>query len=227
VLLASSLIPGNESAIYGIINKLTDLGANVVHKGNARVHVSGHASAGELVYCYNILRPRNVMPVHGEPKHLHANGTLAERTGVAADQVLITRDGVVVDLVDGVARIVGQVDADLVYVDGQTVGHVTEDTLAERRKLSSAGVVTVLLSLEPGTTTLAEPPEYLLRGLVHNQEGLDDATRAVEKALADAGSRHIADVTKLEELISTAVARTLARRSRREPVVIVITLDAS
>jgi ribonuclease J len=87
--------------------------------------------------------------------------------------------------------------------------------------------VTVLLSLEPGTTTLAEPPEYLLRGLVHNQEGLDDATRAVEKALADAGSRHIADVTKLEELISTAVARTLARRSRREPVVIVITLDAS
>ena len=227
VLLASSLIPGNESAIYGIINKLTELGANVVHKGNARVHVSGHASAGELVYCYNILRPRNVMPVHGEPKHLHANGALAERTGVAADQVLITRDGVAVDLVDGVARIVGQVDADLVYVDGQTVGHVTEDTLAERRKLSSAGVVTVLLSLEPGTTTLAEPPEYLLRGLVHNQEGLDDATRAVEKALIDAGSRHIADVTKLEELISTAVARTLARRSRREPVVIVITLDAS
>ncbi|WP_454853640.1 ribonuclease J [Promicromonospora soli] len=227
VLLASSLIPGNESAIYGIINKLTDLGANVVHKGNARVHVSGHASAGELVYCYNILRPRNVMPVHGEPKHLHANGALAERTGVSADQVLITRDGVAVDLVDGVARIVGQVDADLVYVDGQTVGHVTEDTLAERRKLSSAGVVTVLLSLEPGTTTLAEPPEYLLRGLVHNQESLDDATRAIEKALTDAGSRHIADVTQLEALISTAVARTLARRSRREPVVIVITLDAS
>src|SRR5665647_1066748 len=85
VLLASSLIPGNESAIYGIINKLTDLGANVVHKGNAKVHVSGHASAGELVYCYNIVRPRNVLPVHGESKHLHANAELAIRTGVDDD----------------------------------------------------------------------------------------------------------------------------------------------
>ena len=82
VLLASSLIPGNENAIYRVINGLTRWGANVVHKGNAKVHVSGHASAGELVYCYNIVKPRNVMPVHGEWRHLRANADLAIRTGV-------------------------------------------------------------------------------------------------------------------------------------------------
>ncbi|GAB2497818.1 ribonuclease J [Promicromonospora xylanilytica] len=226
VLLASSLIPGNESAIYGIINKLTDLGANVVHKGNARVHVSGHASAGELVYCYNILRPRNVMPVHGEPKHLHANGALAERTGVPSDNVLITRDGVVVDLVDGVARIVGQVENDLVYVDGQTVGHVTEDTLADRRQLSAAGVLTVLAFLRAGTAELAEPLEYLHRGSVHGQDSLDNASRAVEQALADATRKKTTEVDQLEEIIAKAVARSLARSSRREPVVIAVVLDA-
>jgi len=226
VLLASSLIPGNESAIYGIINKLTDLGANVVHKGNARVHVSGHASAGELVYCYNILRPRNVMPVHGEPKHLRANGALAERTGVPTDNVLIVRDGVVVDMVDGVARIVGQVENDLVYVDGQTVGHVTEDTLADRRKLSAGGVLTVLAFLRSGTAELAEPLEYLHRGSVHGQDSLDNASRAVDKALADATRNKTTAGDQLEEIIATTVARSLARSSRREPVVIAVVLDA-
>src|ERR687893_681597 len=101
VLLASSLIPGNENAIYRVINELTRWGANVVHKGNAKVHVSGHASAGELVYCYNLVKPRNVMPVHGEWRHLRANGDLAIRTGVHPKRVVIAEDGVVVDLVDG------------------------------------------------------------------------------------------------------------------------------
>src|SRR5699024_3688109 len=104
VLMASSLIPGNENAVYRVINGLTRLGANVVHKGNALVHVSGHASAGELLYCYNIVRPKNVMPVHGEWRHLVANGDLAIATGVPAENVLLAEDGVVVDLVEGQAR---------------------------------------------------------------------------------------------------------------------------
>src|SRR3954453_22569171 len=126
VLLASSLIPGNENAIYRVINGLTRWGANVVHKGNAKVHVSGHASAGELVYCYNIVRPRNVMPVHGEFRHLRANADLAIRTGVDPERVVIAEDGVVVDLVDGRAKITGKVPAGNVYVDAQTVGGATE-----------------------------------------------------------------------------------------------------
>ena len=124
VLMASSLIPGNENAVYRIINGLMRLGVNVVHKGNAKVHVSGHASAGELLYCYNIVKPRNVMPVHGEWRHLVANAELAVQTGVPREQVVLAEDGVVVDLVDGVARIVGAVPCGYVYVDGVVGGRV-------------------------------------------------------------------------------------------------------
>ena len=118
VVLASSLIPGNENAVFRVINGLVRLGADVVHKGNALVHVSGHASAGELLYCYNIIKPRNVMPVHGEFRHMRANADLARASGVPDENVVIAEDGVVVDLVDGRARITGKVDCGYVFVDG-------------------------------------------------------------------------------------------------------------
>jgi len=118
VLLASSLIPGNENAVYRVINGLTKLGATVVHKGNALVHVSGHAAAGELLYAYNIVRPRAVMPIHGEVRHLVANADLAKATGVDEKNVVLVEDGGVIDLVDGVPRVVGKVDASYILVDG-------------------------------------------------------------------------------------------------------------
>ena len=129
ILMASSLIPGNENAVYGLINGLMRLGANVVHKGNAMVHVSGHASAGELLYCYNVVKPKNVMPIHGEWRHLVANGKLAAATGVPSDQVLLAENGVVVDLVNGKAAITGAVPVGYVYVDGSLVGTTDEDML--------------------------------------------------------------------------------------------------
>ncbi|MCL3861844.1 ribonuclease J [Actinotalea sp. K2] len=226
VLLASSLIPGNENAIYGIINKLTDLGAKVVHKGNAKVHVSGHASAGELIYCYNIVKPRNVLPIHGESKHLHANAELAVRTGVHPDRVIIGRDGVTIDLVKGRATISGQVPAGLVYVDGQTVGRATEDTLKERRLLREGGVITVVALVDTTTTTLAEPLEYLTRGFVHDDHTFDGATAEVEKALDRAAEQRTTDIDKLEGVIANAVSRYIQRTYRREPVVIAIVVDA-
>ena len=103
-MLASSLIPGNETAVFGVVNGLTRLGATVVHQGNAKVHVSGHASAGELLFLYNAVRPSNVMPVHGEWRHLRANAALAVRDRGAGGEVVLAEDGVVVDLVDGQAR---------------------------------------------------------------------------------------------------------------------------
>src|ERR671920_2072368 len=135
VVLASSLIPGNENAVYRVINGLSRWGATVVHKGNALVHVSGHASAGELLYCYNIVRPKNVLPVHGEIRHMRANGDLARATGIPADRVVIAEDGVVVDLVDGKAKIAGKVDCGYVFVDGSSVGDIGEALLKDRRIL--------------------------------------------------------------------------------------------
>ncbi|MGO2559292.1 ribonuclease J [Brachybacterium sp.] len=226
VLMASSLIPGNENAIYGIINKLTDLGANIVHKGNAKVHVSGHASAGELVYCYNIVRPKNVMPVHGESKHMHANAELARRTGVPEKNIVIAQDGVTVDLVAGQAKISGKVEAGLVYVDGQTIGTATEDTLAERRMLSGGGVVTVVALIDPKTNQPVEPLEFLTKGFVHDDKTFKGAETQVNKALARARQDKIDDIGELEDIIVEAVTSYLRRTYRREPAVMAVVVDA-
>ena len=226
VLLASSLIPGNENAIYRVINALTDLGATIVHKGNAKVHVSGHASAGELVYCYNIVKPRNVMPIHGESKHLRANGALAEKTGVPSNNVVIAQDGTVVDLFKGKLSIVGKVPAGYVYVDGQTVGTATEDTLAERRALGSKGIVTVLALVDLDLGVMAETPEFITRGFVHDGHTFDDAVVEIEKALAQIPKKDVGDIDRLEATIAKAVSRWLQRKYRREPLVNAIVVDA-
>lgn len=226
VLMASSLIPGNENAIYGIINKFTDLGVQVVHKGNAKVHVSGHASAGELVYCYNIVQPTHVMPVHGESKHLHANAELAIRTGVPAENVLVVKDGTTVDLVDGKARVSGQVEAGLVYVDGNTVGKVTEETLVERRLLQEGGAVTVVAIVDPDTNQLAEPLEFITKGFIQDAKTFKGAAEKVKAALGKPEARNIDDVEKLEKLIGDAVARHLDSVYRRAPLITVVVIDA-
>ncbi len=224
VLLASSLIPGNESAIYRLINALTKLGANVVHKGNAKVHVSGHASAGELAYCYNVVKPRNVMPVHGEFRHLIANGDIAIKTGIDANRVIIAEDGSVVDLQDGKAVITGKVPAGFVFVDGQTVGGATEESLEDRRRLGEEGLITVLAIVDPDTGRLAENPEFFVRGFVHEPDSFTPAVQAMEKALNTLPRKHT--VQQVESLIETTVERWMQRTYRRKPVITAIVVDA-
>jgi ribonuclease J len=226
VLLASSLIPGNENAIYRVINGLTDLGAKVVHKGNAKVHVSGHASAGELVYCYNIVQPANVLPVHGEARHLRANAELAVRTGVDRAQVPIAANGDVVDLQDGRVRVTGKVEIHNVYVDGQTVGGVTEASLAQRRTLGEEGVITVVAIIDTDTGRLTEEPDYIAHGFEHDGSTFRPATSAIEKALAGASERGVADLAELERLIGREVQMWAQRAYRRRPVVIPVVVEA-
>src|SRR6476660_1783986 len=148
VILASSLIPGNETAVYRVINGLTRLGARVVHKASALVHVSGHAPAGELLYVLNLVRPRNFMPIHGEWRHLRAHAHLASLTGVPDNNIVIAEDGVVVDLVGGQASVAGKVPCGYVYVDGLTVGEVTESQLKDRRILGEEGFVSVIIVVD-------------------------------------------------------------------------------
>ncbi|MBG0739393.1 ribonuclease J [Paeniglutamicibacter antarcticus] len=224
VLLASSLIPGNENAIYRVINSLTRLGANVVHKGNAKVHVSGHASAGELVYCYNIVKPKNVMPVHGEFRHLKANAKLAMRTGLEASQVAIADNGDAVDLHNGKISITGSVPVGYVFVDGQTVGGATEESLEDRRKLAEEGLITVLAIVDPETSALAEDPEFFVRGFVHKPADFSPAVQAIEKALGSAPRSHSSE--QLEALIENTVSRWMHKTYRRSPLVTAIIVDA-
>jgi len=225
VLLASSLIPGNENAIYGVINELTRWGANVIHKGNAKVHVSGHASAGELSYCYNIVRPANVIPVHGEWRHLRANADIAIRTGVDPDRVIIAEDGSVIDLINGRASITGNVPAHLVFVDAMTVGGATEQSLKVRRNLAEEGVVTIVAIVNPDTGKLVEKPDFLAHGFVHDDLTFDTAVPVIRKVLTKAAKEGL-DPEQTEALISKAVATWAHRTYRRSPLIIPVIIDA-
>ncbi|MFM7146195.1 MAG: ribonuclease J, partial [Actinomycetales bacterium] len=169
IVLASSLIPGNENAVNRVINGLAKLGANVVHKGNALVHVSGHAAAGELRYVYNLVKPRHVMPVHGEWRHLRANAALAQGVGIPPERIILADDGVVVDLADGQAKVVGYVPVGYVYVDGSSVGNVTETLLKDRRVLGEEGFISVFAADDLIESKVVAGPEIHARGL-----GLDD-----------------------------------------------------
>jgi ribonuclease J len=226
VLLASSLIPGNENAVYRIINGLMRLGAEVVHKGNAQVHVSGHASAGELLYCYNIVRPRNVMPVHGEWRHLVANAALAVATGVPRNRVVMAEDGVVVDLSNGVAGIVGAVPCGYVYVDGSSVGETTEALLKDRRILRDEGFVTIIVVRDAATGKVAAGPEITARGFAEDQDVFDQVLPKLEQALMDAANNGVTDSFQLQQIIRRTVGSWLGGRLRRRPMIIPIVIDA-
>jgi ribonuclease J len=219
VILASSLIPGNENAVYRVIDSLTKLGANVVHKGNAKVHVSGHAAAGELLYCYNILKPKNVMPVHGEYRHLIANGRLAEQTGVPHERVLITEDGWVVDLEDGVAEVVGAVECGLLYVDGKTVGKITEDDLKDRRVLAQEGFISIFCVIDANGRVVVGP-EIRARAFAEEDHVFDDVRPMIESALAEAAGEGVRDTHALQQVIRRTIGTWVNRRHRRRPMII-------
>lgn len=226
VLMASSLIPGNENAVYRIINGLMRLGVNVVHKGNAKVHVSGHASAGELLYCYNIVKPRNVMPVHGEWRHLVANAELAVQTGVPREQVVLAEDGVVVDLVDGVARIVGAVPCGYVYVDGASVGEFDEALLKDRRILRDEGFISVIVVIDAATGKIAAGPEIQARGFAEDDEIFSQVRPKIEQALAEATGNGVTDSHQLEQVMRRAIGGWVGGKIRRRPMIIPVVIQA-
>ncbi|MGW4526564.1 ribonuclease J [Amycolatopsis sp. NPDC004378] len=220
VVLASSMIPGNETAVFGVVNGLTRLGANVVHQGNAKVHVSGHASAGELLYLYNAVRPSNVMPVHGEWKHLRANGELAIRTGVAAENVVIAEDGVVVDLIDGKASRTGRVEVGHVYVDGLSVGDVGESTLSDRLVLGEGGFIAINVAVDSSTGRAVSSPTVAGRGFSDDPKALAAVVPLVEMELARTEAEGITDTHRIAQAVRRVVGRWVADTYRRRPMIV-------
>ncbi|MBL8930242.1 MAG: ribonuclease J [Kineosporiaceae bacterium] len=226
VVLASSLIPGNENAVYRVINGLTRLGASVVHQGNARVHVSGHASAGELLYCYNIVRPRNVMPVHGEVRHLVANAELAIATGVPRERVVLAEDGVVVDLVDGVATVVGALPVGYVYVDGASIGELTEADLKDRRILGEEGFISVIVVVDSGTGKVVAGPEIHARGFAEDDTVFDAVRPRIIDALAATAGDGNLDPYALQQIVRRTIGKWVSERFRRRPMIIPVVIEA-
>lgn len=226
VVLASSLIPGNENAVSRVINGLTREGATVVHKGNAKVHTSGHASAGELLFAYNLVKPRNVMPIHGETRHLFANADIAVAAGVPRERVALAEDGVVVDLLDGVARVVGAVPCGYVYVDGSNVGGVAEASLKDRRILGEEGFISVVVVVDSVTGKVTGGPEIHARGFAEDDSVFDDIRPELVAALEKAAEGGNADTYQLQQTVRRTIGRWVGGRLRRRPMIIPVVVES-
>ncbi|MEV6768333.1 RNase J family beta-CASP ribonuclease [Nocardia sp. NPDC051030] len=220
VVLASSLIPGNENAVFTVVNGLARVGATVITQQNAKVHVSGHASAGELLYLYNAVRPTNAMPVHGEWRHLRANGALAAATGVPEERVILAENGVVVDMVDGIASITGRVPVGQVYVDGLSVGDVGESTLSDRLVLGEGGFISIVVGVDSTTGKAVTTPEVVGRGFSDDPDALAGAQELVESELQRLATEGVSDTHRIAQSVRRVVGRWVAEKYRRRPMIV-------
>jgi len=220
VVLASSLVPGNETSVYRVINQLARAGATVVHKDTAKVHVSGHAPAGELLYLLNVTRPSNLMPVHGEWRHLRAHAQLGIESGVPPENVVLCEDGDVVDLIEGHARHVGRVKSRYVYVDGLAVGDVSESLLTERRILGDGGFISATVVIDSVTGKVVGEPSVSAKGFSEDPEAFNPVIPLLTAALHRSAEDGITDTHQLQQVVRRTVGRWVNDAYRRRPMIV-------
>lgn len=225
VILASSLIPGNENSVFRVINELTRFGAKVVHKANAMVHVSGHAAAGELLYCYNIVKPKYVLPIHGEWRHLKANAELAIQSGVPRSNTFIIDNGVVIDLVDHEAEVVGAIPVGFVFVDGQSIGDITESSLKDRRILGEEGFISCVVVIDSQSGKIVAGPDIHARGFNEDAAMFDEVKLRIERALATAVTDGINGTHQLSQIVRKTIGGWVGGEHRRKPMIVPVVIE--
>jgi ribonuclease J len=225
VILASSLIPGNENSVFRVINELTRFGAKVVHKANAMVHVSGHAAAGELLYCYNIVKPKYVMPIHGEWRHLKANAELAIQSGVPRGNTLIVDNGVVIDLIDHEAEVVGAIPVGFVFVDGQSIGDITESSLKDRRILGEEGFISCVVVVDSQSGKIVAGPDIHARGFNEDAAMFDEVKTRIEKALTIAVADGNNGTHQLSQIVRKTIGGWVGGEHRRKPMIVPVVIE--
>jgi ribonuclease J len=225
VILASSLIPGNENSVFRVINELTRFGAKVVHKANAMVHVSGHAAAGELLYCYNIVKPKYVMPIHGEWRHMKANAELAIQSGVPRDNTFIVDNGVVIDLVNHEAEVVGAIPVGFVFVDGQSIGDITESSLKDRRILGEEGFISCVVVIDSQSGKIVAGPDIHARGFNEDAAMFDEVKMRIEKALAIAVADGNNGTHQLSQIVRKTIGGWVGGEHRRKPMIVPVVIE--
>jgi ribonuclease J len=225
VILASSLIPGNENSVFRVINELTRFGAKVVHKANAMVHVSGHAAAGELLYCYNIVKPKYVIPIHGEWRHMKANAELAIQSGVARSNTFIVDNGVVIDLINHEAEIVGAVPVGFVFVDGQSIGDITESSLKDRRILGEEGFISCIVVIDSQSGKIVAGPDIHARGFNEDAAMFDEVKMRIERALATAVADGNNGTHQLSQIVRKTIGGWVGGEHRRKPMIVPVVIE--
>jgi ribonuclease J len=228
VIISAKPIPGNELRVHDAINRLAKMGAEVLHEDNAPVHVSGHGKAEELRTIIGLLRPRAVMPVHGEFRMLAAHAQLAREGGIAEENIILAENGSVVELSEHGVRIVDHVQAGMTFVDGLGVGDVEDVALRDRRRLSEDGVLIVVATLagSNGHGALTAPPELIARGFGEGAESLleelrEEANRVLEELLAD----DVTEIKLLQEHVHDALGGVVYDRTRRRPMILPVLVE--
>lgn len=227
VILASSLIPGNEHEVYKVINKLVQMGARVINKDNAAIHVSGHCNEGELLYLYNIVKPKCAMPIHGEHRHLVANGLIAVKTGVDPQNVVLAEDGDVVDLYHGNAAVVGSVPCGYVYVDGDSVGELTDEELEKRRILGTEGFVSSFVVVDTNKSDVVSGPKIFVNAMAEDESDFEKIRHQIVQQLEDAMIHGERDTYKLQQIMRRVLGGWIARALRRKPMIVPVVADVA
>ncbi|MFZ0342702.1 MAG: ribonuclease J [Gaiellaceae bacterium] len=227
VVISAKPIPGNELRVHDAINRLAKMGAEVLHEDNAPVHVSGHGKAEELRTIIGLVRPKAVMPVHGEFRMLAAHAQIAREGGVPEDRIVLAENGSVVELQDGVARIVGEVEAGVTFVDGLGVGDVHDVALRDRRKLSEDGILIVVATLAAQDGGgLTAPPELIARGFGESAEPLlDELREEADRVLRELIADDVTEIKLLQEHLHDALGGVVYDRTRRRPMVLPVIVE--
>src|SRR5687768_1975794 len=225
VIISAKPVPGNELRVHDTINRLAKSGAEVLHQEIAPVHVSGHGNAEEIRTVLALLRPRNVMPVHGEFRMLAAQARLAREGGIPGDRIVLAENGSVVELSGGIARIVDKVEAGHTFVDGLGVGDVREVALRDRRHLSEDGVLIVVMTIGSPNGREITAPEVIARGFAEPGPLLDEARGEAERTLERCLREDISEVKLLQEHIHDAVGQLVHQRTGRRPMILPVVLE--
>jgi len=225
VIFSAKPVPGNELRVHDSINQLARAGAEVLHEEIAPVHVSGHACQEELRTMLSLLRPRYVMPIHGEYRMLAAHAKLAREAGVPEDRIILAENGSVVELARGGARLVDQVDVGVTFVDGLRVGDIQDVALRDRRRLSEDGVLIVVTTLASSDGGNIAPPELIARGFAESEDLLDELRAEADRVVRQLASEHVTEIKLLQEHIHDAVGQIVYDRTRRRPMVLPVVIE--
>ena len=228
VIISATPIPGNEKLVAKTVDNLLKLGANVIHRREEGIHVSGHAARDELRLIHNLVRPKFFMPVHGELHHLVAHAKLAEELGMNRENILIGENGAVIELTRDSGKIAGHVNAGVIMVDGLGVGDVGNIVLRDRRQLSQDGILIVVVTMNRASGRIISGPDIVSRGFVYVRESeqlMDDARSRVFQVLRRCREEQISDWMTIKLNIRDALAQFLFEQTRRRPMILPIIVE--
>ncbi|HEX2030177.1 MAG TPA: ribonuclease J [Actinomycetota bacterium] len=227
VVLSSSVIPGNETAINRVIDGLYRTGARVFHTANAHVHVSGHAAADELKLMLNLVGPRWFIPIHGERRHLVNHVRLAREVGMPPERVVLCEDGDVVEIGEDV-RVADRVQAGMILVDGLGIGDVGQAVLRDRRKLAGDGIVVVVVTADAHSGEILAGPDIITRGFVHDEtspEILEEARHRTALSLKEVAEEEVSDPAILKQHVRRTLGRYFFEAIQRKPIIVPVIME--